>query len=67
MMDPDSVLYEIVHFAAVVAIAYGALVAARTLGVAALWQELLIALAVGIGYVAVVLYFGLAPPSWQGR
>ena len=65
-MNRESTLYELVHFAAVVAIAYVALFAARALGVATLPGELLVALGVGMGYVACVLYFDLAPPSWRG-
>ncbi|MEM4780190.1 MAG: hypothetical protein QXG03_01285 [Halalkalicoccus sp.] len=66
-MNRDSVLYEIAHFAAVVGIAYLALLAARAAGVTALWAELLIALVVGVSYVSLVLYLDLAPPSWRGE
>ena len=66
-MNRDSVFYEIAHFAAVVGAAYVALFAARAVGVTALWAELLIALVVGVAYVGVVLYLGLAPPSWRGQ
>lgn len=66
-MNRDSVFYEIAHFAAVVGLAYITLSAARILGVTALWQELLVALAVGVGYVLVVLFLDLAPPSWRGE
>jgi hypothetical protein len=66
-MNRDSVFYEIAHFAAVVGIAYAVLLLARSAGVTELWQELLIALAVGLGYVATVLYLDLAPPSWRGE
>jgi hypothetical protein len=66
-MNRDSVFYELAHFAAVVGIAYVALLAARSLGVTALRWELLIALAVGVAYVSVVLYYDLAPPSWRGN
>ncbi len=66
-MNRESTLYELLHFAAVVAIAYAALFAARLLGVTTLRGELLVALGVGVGYVACVLYFGLAPPSWRGN
>lgn len=66
-MNRDSIFYEIAHFAAVVGFAYVALFAARAVGITELWQELLIALLVGVGYVGLVLYLGLAPPSWRGR
>lgn len=66
-MNRDSVFYELAHFAAVVGIAYLALLVARSAGVVELWAELLIALAVGVSYVLVVLYLGLAPPSWRGE
>lgn len=66
-MNRNSVFYEIAHFAAVVGFAYVALFAARAAGITALWAELLIALIVGMGYVGLILYLGLAPPSWRGR
>lgn len=66
-MNRESVFYELAHFAAVVGIAYAVLLVARSVGVAELWQELLLALAVGLTYVAVVLYYDLAPPSWRGN
>jgi hypothetical protein len=66
-MNRDSVFYELAHFAAVVGIAYAVLLVVRSAGVTELRWELLIALAVGITYVAVVLYYDLAPPSWRGN
>lgn len=65
-MNREGTLYEIVHFVTVVAVAYVALLAARTLGIATLRGELLVMLMVGVTYVAVVLRLGLAPPSWRG-
>ena len=65
-MNRESLRYELAHFVAVVAVAYAALFAARTLGVTTLRGELLVALGVGVGYVACVLYLGLEPPSWRG-
>lgn len=66
-MNRENALYEIVHFVAVVAVAYAALFAARTLGIATLHGELLVMLAVGVAYVAVVFRLGLAPSSWRGN
>ncbi|MFC7008967.1 hypothetical protein [Halalkalicoccus salilacus] len=66
-MNREGLIYELVHYAAVVAVAYAALFAAGALGVATLRGELSVALAVGVGYVACVLYFDLAPSSWRGN
>lgn len=66
-MNREGTLYEIIHFAAVVGLAYLALSVARFAGVTALWAELLVAGIVGIGYVLAVLSLDLAPPSWRGE
>ncbi|ADJ13609.1 hypothetical protein [Halalkalicoccus jeotgali] len=66
-MNRDGTLYEIVHFGAVVSLAYAALYAASLAGVTEFWAELLIAGVVGVGYVLVAFYLDLAPPSWRGE
>ncbi|MDL5362842.1 hypothetical protein [Halalkalicoccus sp. NIPERK01] len=66
-MNREGTLYEVLHFAAVVGLAYLALFFARAAGITELWQELLVALVVGVCYVLVVFSLDLAPPSWRGE
>ncbi|KYH26942.1 hypothetical protein HAPAU_08300 [Halalkalicoccus paucihalophilus] len=66
-MNREGTAYEIAHFLAVVGLAYLALRLAGSVGITALWAELVVAGAVGVSYVLAVFALDLAPPSWRGE
>lgn len=66
-MDKDSVVYEIIQFVIMVAVALFVLVSIRTSGIGQTRWELLFALLASGVYFALLVYMDLEPRPWSSR